>query len=197
MGLIKGVAPYWRLALQHQMDNSYLFVGTFGLFSNMLPIGYEGTPDKFTDIGVDAQYELTLGSSTFSAHATYIHENQVLDATFKAGGSQNSSNNLNTFKIFGSMYFLNKLNVSLGYFNTTGSKDSLLFSPSVLTGSMTNKPDSDGLIAELAYLPWYNTRFSLQYVFYNKFNGSSSNYDGFNRDASHNNTIYLLAWIVF
>jgi len=47
--------------------------------------------------------------------------------------------------------------------------------------------------------PWKYayTKFSLQYVIYNKFNGSSTNYDGFGRNASGNNTLYLLAWFAF
>jgi len=36
--------------------------------------------------------------------------------------------------------------------------------------------------------PWLNVRLSLQYVAYLKFNGAHSNYDGFGRDASANNT---------
>ena len=51
--------------------------------------------------------------------------------------------------------------------------------------------------AELDYLPWLNTRFTAQYVAYTKFNGASSNYDGSGRGASDNNTLYLLAWLVF
>jgi hypothetical protein len=32
---------------------------------------------------------------------------------------------------------------------------------------------------------------------YNKFNGAATNYDGFDRNASDNNTLYLLVWLVF
>jgi len=32
---------------------------------------------------------------------------------------------------------------------------------------------------------------------YSKFNGASSNYDGANRNASDNNTLYLLGWLNF
>ena len=38
---------------------------------------------------------------------------------------------------------------------------------------------------------------SLQYIIYNQFNGSSTNYDGFGRDASDNNTLYFLIWTAF
>jgi hypothetical protein len=32
---------------------------------------------------------------------------------------------------------------------------------------------------------------------YTKFNGARNNYDGSGRNASDNNTLYLLAWLVF
>jgi len=37
----------------------------------------------------------------------------------------------------------------------------------------------------------------LQYVVYFQFNGAHSNYDGFGRNASENNTLYLLSWFAF
>jgi hypothetical protein len=66
-----------------------------------------------------------------------------------------------------------------------------------VTGSVNNSPDSRGWVAELDYLPWQNVKFALQYTIYSKFNGGTSNYDGFGRNASDNNTVYLLAWINF
>ena len=34
-------------------------------------------------------------------------------------------------------------------------------------------------------------------IIYNEFNGAHSDYDGFGRDASDNNTLYFLAWLMF
>lgn len=61
------------------------------------------------------------------------------------------------------------------------------------------KPNSDGFILELAYVPWWKyTKFTVQYTAYNRFNGAINNYDGdrkdFRRDASSNNTLYILIW---
>jgi hypothetical protein len=56
------------------------------------------------------------------------------------------------------------------------------------------EPNTDGFIAEFDFVPWLNTKFSLQYVLYNKFNGAKTNYDGFGRKASDNNTLFLLTW---
>ncbi len=54
-----------------------------------------------------------------------------------------------------------------------------------------------GILAPFDYLPWANTKISLQYVAYNKFNGAKTNYDGSGRDASDNNSIYLQFWFLF
>ena len=58
-------------------------------------------------------------------------------------------------------------------------------------------PDTQGWIAEVNYMPWLNTKFSLQYTAYSRYAGSSRNYDGAGRNASDNDTLYLLAWVAF
>jgi hypothetical protein len=45
--------------------------------------------------------------------------------------------------------------------------------------------------------PWVNLRLGLQYTGFWRFNGGSSNYDGFGRSASDNNTVFILAWLAF
>ncbi|MGA2298702.1 MAG: cytochrome C [FCB group bacterium] len=195
--VIKGVAPYWRLVLQQQFTDSYISFGTFGMMANTIPMGISGIANRFTDIGADLQFEYNIGTSVLSFYASYINEKQKLDATFAAGNSQNAVNTLNTMNLNASYYFLQRLNLTVGYFSTTGSSDNIIYAPGAFSGSLANKPDTDGLIGEIAFLPWWNTKFSLQYVMYDKFNGSKTNYDGFNRDASHNNTLYLLSWIMF
>ncbi len=47
------------------------------------------------------------------------------------------------------------------------------------------------------YVPWYNTKFSVQYTYYNKFNGDANNYDGSGRHATDNNTLMVMAsWLM-
>ncbi len=194
---IHSFSPYWRLALQKQWETQYLEIGTYGLASQIYPTGITGTRDKYTDIGFDAQYEATIGTGTLIAHSTYIAEKQNLDATYEAGGTTNPSNNLNTFKIDCGYDLPAGYAFTLGFFNTAGDVNPAMYSPSAIDGSRTGKPDSNGLIAQISYLPWLNTQFTLQYVAYNKFNGASSNYDGSGRNASDNNTLYVVGWVVF
>ena len=130
---------------------------------------------------------------------TWIHEKQRLDASFAAGLAANPTDTLNTLRVGGSYYYRRKYGAAVGYFSTTGSTDTLLYNPNggPVTGSASGSPDSRGWIMELDYLPWQNVKFALQYTIYNKFNGGSTNYDGFGRNASDNNTVYLLGWINF
>ena len=63
--------------------------------------------------------------------------------------------------------------------------------------SANGSPDTRGWIGELDYVPWLNVKVAAQYTWYNKFNGSSNNYDGLGRNASANNTLYLLLWFAY
>jgi hypothetical protein len=108
------------------------------------------------------------------------------------------------FKINANYYYRfskGALGGTLGYFSTNGSRDTLLYSPDPVEGSRTGKPNSSGFILQadcfLDFLSWTKGKLSLQYTVYNKFNGASTNYDGFGRDASDNNTLLLLAWFAF
>jgi len=189
---IKGVTPYWRFAYQRTFGTQYVELGTFGLSSRLY--------DRFSDVGADVQFERRMGKGgqgTFVVHASYAHERQTLDATFGAGGSANAKNSLNTVRADASWLTASRWGGSLGAFGTTGTADALLYPAGAVTGSATGKPNSTGVIGELQFMPWINTRFSLQYVAYQKFNGASSNYDGAGRNASDNNTVYLLAWLMF
>jgi hypothetical protein len=85
----------------------------------------------------------------------------------------------------------------VGYFSTTGDTDAILYSPGPVFGSNTGSPESKGFILQVDYLLKENYKFSLQYTIYNRFNGTDTNYDGVGRDASDNNTLYFLVWLMF
>ena len=197
MGIIKSLAPYWRLALQHHFNDQYFEVGTFGMLTEMYPMGITGLTDKYTDIGFDINYEKPFGNNQLTAHASFIHEKRNLNATYNSNEAENESLNLNSLKIVGNYYLYNQIGFSVGYFSTTGDGDLILYPTGAVSGSSTGSPNTSGFIGEFNYLPWYNTKFSVQYVAFNKFNGANDNYDGNGRHASDNNSVYLLAWIAF
>lgn len=88
----------------------------------------------------------------------------------------------------------------MSLFSTTGSVDTGLYSigaaPGVIT-SASGSPATKGWIGEFDYLPWLNTKVSVQYTPFGKFNGGNNNYDGYGRNASANDTTYFLLWLVF
>lgn len=194
---IRDVAPYWRLAWQQNWGVNYLEVGTFGMFAQLFPTGVSDATNKFTDIAFDTQFERPLGKDWFSAHATYIYENQQLDAALAAGDAANHNDKLHTFRLDGIYHWRSRLSLALGYFLTTGSSDANLYQPAAITGSANGSPDSNGLTAEISYFPWQNVRLSALYTSYFEFNGRTNNYDGFGRSSFDNNTLYILAWLMF
>ena len=128
-GIIKSLAPYWRLALQKQFNDQYVEIGTFGMSTEMYPAGITGLTDQYNDLGFDLNYEKSLGDNQFTAHTSFILENRNLDATFNSKESLNQSLNLNSFKIVGNYYLDQQFGFSVGYFSITGDGDAILYAP--------------------------------------------------------------------
>ncbi len=193
---MSNVAPYWRLAWQQQMSQDYLMVGTFGMHAEMYPTGVTGPTNQFTDVGVDAQYEHPTGAGAVIARASYIHESQDRVADFTADASQ-QHDNLATLRANVSLATSLTYGATLGYFQTNGTTDGILYASDPVDGSASGSPNSQGFVGQLNYNVWQNVRLGLQYTFYTKFNGAGTNYDGFGRSASDNNTLYLFTWLAF
>ena len=194
---IKGLSPYWRIAIQHQWTKSYLEVGTFGLATKLYPTGVSGATDNYTDFGFDLQYEYYFAKGQFTLHSSYITEKQQFNASYAAGNTQFLNDKVNSFKTDASIYIKKGYMFTLGYFNYSGSSDNIMYAPASVSGSRTGLPNSSGIMAQVDYLPWVNTKISLIYTAYNKFNGAVDNYDGSGRKASDNNSIYLQLWFLF
>jgi hypothetical protein len=97
---------------------------------------------------------------------------------------------LDTARFDVSWSFAATVTPSVQYFRTTGTTDSSYW------GSPTGSPSSDGMIFEVAYVPFgkpsspfpnMNLRLAVQYVNYFSFNGSSAN-------ATNNNNVYFSLW---
>jgi hypothetical protein len=199
---IRGVAPYWRVAWQQSRGNNYLEVGTFGMHVASTPNAVVGPTDYFTDTAADFQWEHifpTLGNDLLSVHGTYIHENADLLGTLAASppGAGFSNHLLNTARMDGTYHFGNKYAATFGVFGTTGTTDPVLYPQADVTGSATGDPRSRGYIVNASYWPVQNVQLTLQYTGYLKFNGGGTNYDGSGRNASANNSLYMLVWLVF
>ena len=199
---LRGTAPYGRLVLQHEWDGGTqsAMVGAYGLKVEKYPdpLNPTGATDTFSDVGMDAQYQYITSAHRISGQLNYIRETQDLEGTFGQGASANARNKLSSLSAKLTYYYDVKYGVSLGYHRVTGDADSVLYPGGVpVAGSASGRPDSSALIVELDWLPWRDRRFTLQYTAYQKFNGGTTNYDGFGRNAKDNNTLYLVAWFPF
>jgi len=194
---ISGVAPYWRAAWQQTWGANYLEVGTYGIVVNSFPGAVAGPRDRYVDPAFDFQWERPFGANLLDAHGTYIREKSTLDATFAAGNSANPSNFLNTFKLDATYHWIHRYTATLGLFSTTGSADAVLYAPAAISGSRSGSPATNGYIVQVGYWPVQNVDLSVAYTGYAKFNGAAHNYDGFNRNAADNNTVYAALWLTF
>jgi hypothetical protein len=200
--IIDGVAPYWRLALTKVFGDNYLEVGTYGMFARRQPAGFVpgGGTDRFTDLAADLQYQRAMGHNSLTVTGTWIHENQSLDASVAATPTPLASvrsQTLNTYRVRATYHLGQLYAFSVGPFRTTGTTDPTLYPAQPISGSFAGSPNTSGIVAEVDYNPWQNTRLAIQYTAYGQFNGRNSNYDGSLRNASDNNTLYAVAWLMF
>jgi hypothetical protein len=182
--VVKNNAPYWRLALNRDWGDHNLMVGALGMKADIVPndngTNADGPSDKYVDTGLDGQYQYLNGDNSLTIDTSYINENQTLDAS-----ADGDKANLHTFKLNGTYYWKRRFGGSLGYLSTSGDKDQI-----TATSGGPADPDTRAWTAELDYLPWLNTKLGLQYVAYDKLDGTDSN-------ASDNNTLYANAWFMF
>jgi hypothetical protein len=195
---IRGLAPYWRLALQQLTGKTQYEIGTYGMHMRSSPNAVTGLEDDFTDIGLDAQIDRTLfKTDVLSLRGTYIRENSNLAATAALGAASPGSHHLNTVRANVEYHFGNRVSGTFGWFDTNGTVDPFLYAPGAVSGSANGDPRGTGYIANFSYWPWQNLELSAQYTGYTRFNGAETNYDGAGRNANSNNTFYLVARILF
>ena len=97
---------------------------------------------------------------------------------------------LDTFRADVSYSFAATITPSIQYFQTNGTSDAAYW------GTPNGSPNSSGMIAEIAYVPWGkpnsfitwgNVRLAVQYVSYFRFDGVTNN-------AAANNALYFSVW---
>jgi hypothetical protein len=208
---VNGAAPYWRAAYQFSKGDRgehYFSVGTFGLDVKLQPDPTVPDTNRYTDVALDATYQYTPeGPGSIIANASLIHEKQQLDATFNAGGSDNATNHLTALEIDASYAWRQTWSAGVGFFDIRGGNDATLYGPGQFSGSASGSPDTRGFTMQFECVPlgklqswgrpWVNLRVGLQYTAYLRFNGGTSNYDGFGRSASQNNSLFLFSWMAF
>lgn len=213
-GSATGLAPYLRAAYDWQWGGQYAYVG--GLFfrprfnPTIAPRSTDGSMghDGYTDFAVDGGYEfLGTGKHVVSAYGIYTYESQRLLGSFNTGASSSPSSSLQQIRLNTSYFYDQTYGLTLGWQNTWGPANPALYAPAPVFGSANGKPNSNSFIVEADWIPFgkmdswlqpfVNLKIGLQYVAYTQFNGGTSNYDGFGRNASGNNTLYLYAMTIF
>ena len=219
---VTNVAPYWRLALEPHWGDHYLMVGTFGMYGQVVPGRQYGFgTDNYLDVGFDSQYQYDGDQYSVTVKLTDIMEWQKLNATYALSNSSNLSNTLNSFKANASFVWDHTYSIGLGYFNVTGSSDCNLYGSGYnafctpvngpVGASFTNSPNGNGMILDLAYLPFShgapfpysttNVRLGVQFTEYFHVYGGTNNFDGSylggTHNASGNNSVFAYAWVAF
>jgi len=200
-----GAAPYARAALQFQTGPHYYSVGVLGLQAKLRPDPETSDSDRYRDVGVDATYQYVGGGkNSVNANLSFVHESRQLAASFSAGESDAISNHLDTTHFDVEYAYEQTWTATLGWFDVAGSRNPSLLAPEEVNGSAKGSPDSRGYAVQFEYVPFgkvaaarpsLNVRIGLQYIAYQRFNGGDSNYDGFGRSASDNDTVFAFVWL--
>jgi hypothetical protein len=187
--------PYARLALIKDWEKQHLEIGAFALSGSVLPGNDQtlGLYTRKTDAAFDATYQYItdptkVESDRLSAHATFIHETATMDAVeAQALLGAFGEHSLDTLRIDMSYSFRATITPTIQYFRTTGTTDINYW------GTPNGSPNSDGMIFEVAYVPWgkpdspfpnVNLRIAVQYVDY-------FSYDGTTVNARSNNNLFF------
>jgi hypothetical protein len=199
LGQIAGVAPYGRVAFEQRFGDHNLMIGGFASRFEIAPWSVAGVPvpldltgnladmpyaltNKYTDYGVDTQYQYRGDNYWVILKGAYIREDQRYDAGYVGALTPaNLTNSLNTLRVSSTVAIGgdNRIVATGQFFRTWGSPDAGLYALSN-TGTV---PDTTGYMAELAYLPfgtsrapywpWFNARIGAQYFHYTKFDGDT------------------------
>lgn len=210
VGHIAGVAPYARFAYTWNLASGNVELGAFAFHAALTPPGSDalgnavaiaGPTDKYTDVGIDASYQLLNSSNHIvTVNALYMDERQRLDATYAVGSASHLHDGLQALNINASYWYRHTWGMTLGGFANNGSSDLALY-------GNNGSPNTQGGVIELNWSPFgqadswaqpfANVRFGLQYTWYARFSGLVRNVDGAGRQASDNDTTYLYTWLAF
>jgi hypothetical protein len=229
---LAGNNPYWRFALTRQWGAHNFMVGTSGMIAHVYDNGSDmsdpGNLGRIKSVGVDAQYQYILDPHTVTAQLAFMRQtvnysaNTIANAAspyFLADGvtpvaAANPSDITNTLRAKVSYIYLAKVGGSLGFFNLTGTTNTLNqtsgydsngqitstdplgtgITSTRVGGNLSGNPATRGFTYEAFWLPIQYMRVGVQFTAYNKYNGATNNYDGFGRNARDNNSLFLYVW---
>lgn len=223
---LRGINPYWRLAYNREWGPHNAMVGMSGIaarvYDDPLDTSDPNTVHKFTDLGIDAQYQYLLDPHALTAQLVYTRNHIRYSAAsladrgapfFDSSGAAtladtNAADTNHVLRLKVSYVYQAKYGGSLGFFNLTGTTNTAnqtagydgagtLTRVAGAVSNLSGSPDTRGVTLEAFWMPIQYLRLGAQYTAYSRFNGASSNYDGFGRNAKDNNTLFLYSWLAY
>lgn len=220
---LHGVNPYWRLAVNREWGSNSWMVGTSGMvarvYDDPLNTSDPASTHCYTDLGVDTQYQYLLDPHAVTAQFVYMRNHHRYPTTLAAqpapffdaaGGATlantNATDTNHVLRAKVSYVYRAKYGGAVGLFNLTGSTNSAnqtagfdstgaLVKTNGAASNLSGNPSTRGVTLETFWMPIQFLRVGAQYTAYSRFNGASANYDGFGRNASDNNTLFLYTWV--
>jgi len=222
---LDGVNPYWRFAFNHEWGASSLMLGTSGMksrvFDDPLDTSDSATTHRYSDMALDAQYQFLLDPHTITAQLAFMRSHHRYP-DFLAGqqapfvgpngeplADTNAEDTNRTLRAKVTYVYQAKYGGSVGYFALTGTTNTLnqtagydpdtlaLTSDDPVAANLTGNPATQGWTLEAFWTPFQYVRVGAQYTMYDKYNGASHNYNGFGRNASDNNSLFIYAWFAY
>ena len=222
---LRGFNPYWRVALNREWGPHSLMIGTSGMvarvYDDPLDTSDPTSTHRFTDLAVDVQYQYLLDPHAVTAQLVYARNHHRYPAAlagqpaafFDATGAATlaNSNATDTNQVLRaklSYVYQAKYGGALGLFNLTGSTNTAsqtagfddtgtLVKTDGAASNLSGNPATRGVTLEAFWMPIQYLRIGAQYTAYSRFNGASTNYDGFGRNARDNNTLFLYTWLAY
>jgi len=206
--------PYARIAYEYDWGPNNAHVGGTYFYSRFNPAVASYTAngtlghDSYTDWQADAGYQYLTNSHAVTIDSHYDYEMTGLRGTTAAGGSSQPNNWLTDAAVTLTYYYQNTYGATVSWANLAGTRNALLYPGGVPDfGSANGKPNTNSITLEADWVPFgkdgspfrpfANLKLGVQYKIYTMFNGGTSNYDGFGRNASDNNVLYVFLWTIF
>ena len=154
---LKGINPYWRLALNHEWGAHSLMLGTSGMvarvYNDPLDTSDPATTHRFRDLGVDAQYQYILDPHSVTAQFAYARSRHRFP-DFLAGqaiafvdqqgnplANTNESDTTNVMRAKLTYVYQAKYGASVGLFNLKGSTNTAFLTAGLDPGTLSINPD--------------------------------------------------------
>ncbi len=222
---LRGINPYWRLAVNREWGPHSLMVGTSGMvarvYDDPLDTSDPASTHRFTDLAVDAQYQYLLDPHAVTAQLVYTRNHHRYPASlvdqpaafFDATGAvtlanSNAADTNHVLRAKVSYVYQARYGGGVGFFNLTGTTNTAnqtagfdatgtLVKTNGAASNLSGNPATRGWTLEAFWMPIQYLRVGAQYTAYSRFNGASTNYDGFGRNARDNNTLFLYTWLAY